>query len=528
MKNKYIKKFIWNQNIYKLSTQYYPKDFQKIDYVLTQLFLSYHQKKILFENKETNFKFLKEAFKYLKNENFNHFFFVRSFICFKTKSDSIKIKKHFLPLYFSSMNLNIGRGGFLSEFDCNFEKIKKIVLIFAIPDFFLSKKNKIYADFYYKSIFIKFIFFCSIINFKSTIKKNCFFFDNFHGCKQTPGNNFINSICSIDKDPSLFIEKISKNTDMKKNSKFKLNKRKIFIKYKRLGKIKIFAIEDIVYFLNLNFFLEKYLFIKNLPSFIEYLKYLMREIKNINIGKDSEKIVFTEIFIFHLILKNMILFKIKKDFSLFTGKPLFYLKFLFRFERITWIFFQVQKLNFILGKQIFAIIKSKNLHICFDKNSLFQIFVKFFQLSIFFSKIFKKKFLYCDKQLNNMKKIVEKNKFIIVRSIDKILKNFEFFLSSNLVLNKILIFFSKIIPPIYNIVNVVEKEKIFKLFLKKNLNVRSEHISFDLYCFLVFHSDRYFEEIFTNFIIIINTWPKILHTMKFLDFSSFYAKKNFF
>jgi hypothetical protein len=115
-----------------------------------------------------------------------------------------------------------------------------------------------------------------------------------------------------------------------------------------------------------------------------------------------------------------------------------------------------------------------------------------------------------------------------VRSIDKILKFFEFFLSKNLICKKILFFFSKIIPPVYNIVNVVEKEKTFKLFLKKELNTMSEQISLDFYCFLVFHSDRSFDENFTKIFIIMNNWPSLLYTIKFLDFSFFYAKKIFF
>ena len=309
--------------------------------------------------------------------------------------------------------------------------------------------------------------------------------------------------------------------------KKKLNKKNNFIKYNELGKIKIFAHEDIIYFLNFKFFLGDCLLIKYLPSFVEFFNFLMEEIKNIYNVEVSKKIVFKEIFLFHILLKNMILFMNKKRYSLFIGKPLFYLKFLFRFEKMTWIFFQFEKLNFILRKQMVSTNKNTNLHICFGKNFLFRIFGKFFKISFFFIDFFKKKFLFCDIQLTKLKKIVLKNKFTIERTIDRILKNFEIFLCSNLGFKKYLIFISKIIPPIYNIVNVVEKEKTFKIFLKKELDIMSKHISFHIYCFLVFHSDRSFDEIFTNFIIISN-WPSLLYTIKFLDFSFFFAKKNFF
>jgi hypothetical protein len=119
---------------------------------------------------------------------------------------------------------------------------------------------------------------------------------------------------------------------------------------------------------------------------MEFFNFLLEEIKNINNMEVSEKIVFKEIFIFHLLLKNMILFKNKKRYSLFIRKPLFYLKFLFRFEKMTWIFFQFEKLNFILRKQIVSTIK--NIHICFCKNFLFLIFVKFFRISFFFIDVF--------------------------------------------------------------------------------------------------------------------------------------------
>ena len=220
MEKKYIKKFFWFQNIFNFPILNFPKDSQKIVYVLTHLFLSYHQKRTLFENKERELKILKKIFKYLKREFFNYFFFIRYFISSKPKSDSIKIKKRFFSKWFSSINLNI-EIKILRELEFKFEKIKKIVLKYEIPGFFLSKRKKCSTDFQNKSIIVNISFFCSLNNFKNTNKKIWFFFDNLHGLQKTQKNNFRNSIFSIEKDSSIFVEKIYKIIDNKKKKKIK-------------------------------------------------------------------------------------------------------------------------------------------------------------------------------------------------------------------------------------------------------------------------------------------------------------------